>query len=71
MDNQFNLNSSRMERGDYLSVAEAAELLGVSRAAAYVMVRSREIPSAKVGGTIRVSRAALEAFLLAQTLECA
>lgn len=71
MEHQSNPNVPEMGRGDYVSVAEAAKILGVSRAALYVAVRSREIPSAKVGGTIKLSRAVLEAFLLAQTLECA
>lgn len=43
-----------------LSVSEAAEMLGISRALAYTLVRSEHIPSLRLGRRIVVPRAALE-----------
>ena len=39
-----------------LSAPEVAEVLGISRAAAYALVRSREFPSLKVGTRILVPK---------------
>ena len=39
-----------------LSAPEVAEVLGISRAAAYELVRSREFPSLKVGTRILVPK---------------
>ncbi len=39
-----------------LTVPEAAELLGISRAMAYECVRTGEIPSLRLGGRILVPR---------------
>ena len=39
-----------------LSAPEVAEVLGISRAAAYVLVRSRDFPSLKVGTRILVPK---------------
>ena len=46
-----------------VSVPEAAEMLGVSRAHAYALVRSDQIPSLKLGRRVVVPRAALEHFV--------
>jgi excisionase family DNA binding protein len=43
----------------FLTVTEFAELLRVSRRTAYVLVRTGEVPSVRVGGSIRIPRAAL------------
>jgi excisionase family DNA binding protein len=43
----------------FLTVTELAELLRVSRRTAYVLVRTGEVPSVRVGGSIRIPRAAL------------
>lgn len=43
-----------------LSVSEAAEMLGISRALAYTLVRSEHIPSLRLGRRIVVPRAALQ-----------
>lgn len=43
-----------------LSVSEAAQMLGISRALAYTLVRSEHIPSLRLGRRIVVPRAALE-----------
>jgi excisionase family DNA binding protein len=46
-----------------LSVTEVAEVLGVSRAHAYMLVRDGRIPSLRLGRRLVVPRKALEAFL--------
>jgi len=42
---------------------EIARELGLSRVRVYALIRSGEIPSARIGGAIRVPRAAWEAWL--------
>lgn len=46
-----------------LTVEEAAELLGISRASAYEAVRKREIPSLRIGKRILVPRSQLERLI--------
>ena len=46
-----------------LTVEEAARLLRVGRSAAYEAVRAGEIPTIRIGRSIRVPRVALEALL--------
>lgn len=46
-----------------LTVEEAAELLRVGRSAAYAAVKSGDIPSIKVGRSIRVPKFQLERML--------
>ena len=46
-----------------LTVEEAAELLGVSRALGYELVARGEIPSLRLGRRIVVPRRAIEAML--------
>ena len=45
-----------------LTVLEVAERLAISRALAYRRVKDGRIPAARVGGSWRVDRAALEAL---------
>ena len=45
-----------------LTVLEVAERLAISRALAYRLVKDGRIPAARVGGSWRVDRAALEAL---------
>ena len=54
-----------MDRPDreVLTVAECASFLRISRASAYEAVRKGEIPSFKIGRSIRVSRSALLAWI--------
>jgi excisionase family DNA binding protein len=52
----------------FLTVTELAVLLRVSRRTAYVLVRTGEVPSVRVGGSIRIPRAAL-VHQLGQALE--
>lgn len=46
-----------------LSVAEAAEVLGISRAHAYDCVRSGELPSITLGRRVVIPRRALDELL--------
>ena len=48
-----------------LTVAEAAQVLGIGRSAAYAASRSGQIPVLRVGRRLLVPRAALEALLAA------
>ena len=43
----------------YLTVAQVAELLAISRSAAYEMVATDQIPSLRLGRAVRVPRAEL------------
>jgi excisionase family DNA binding protein len=48
-----------------MTLADVAEVLNVSSAQVYALVRSRELPSIKVGGRgqYRVERVVLEAYI--------
>ena len=46
-----------------LTVEEAAHLLRIGRSAAYAAVRTGEIPSVRVGRTLRIPRYGLERML--------
>jgi excisionase family DNA binding protein len=46
---------------------DVARELGLSRVRVYALIREGEIPSALVGGAIRIPRAAWEAWLAAKT----
>lgn len=48
-----------------LSVEEAAQMLGISRALAYELVRRGELPRLQLGRRIVVPRRALEALVAA------
>ncbi len=53
-----------MEREkEYLKVPEVAEFLRIGRSRAYELVGSGEIPSVKIGRSVRVSRKELERWL--------
>lgn len=51
-----------------VSVEEAAEILGISRALAYSLVARQELPSLKLGRRVVVPRRALENLLEAGTV---
>ncbi len=51
-----------MERLTY-TVSEAAQIVGISQAAAYRCVKSGEIPSLSLGGRIVIPRKALAELL--------
>lgn len=60
-----------MEERLTLSVDQAAQVLGVSRALAYELVARGEIPSLRLGRRIVVPRRALEVLLAHATPETA
>ena len=51
----------------YISIRELAALLSISKRTAYNLVASGDIPSVRVGGQHRISRAQLERHLAART----
>jgi excisionase family DNA binding protein len=52
-----------------LRPTEVAEAIGVSRSKAYELIASREIPSIKVGSSVRVPTEALRAWIAKQAAE--
>jgi excisionase family DNA binding protein len=48
---------------EYLKVTEVAEYLQIGRTRAYELVSSGEIPSVRIGRSVRVSRRELERWL--------
>ena len=52
---------------DLLSIPQVCQELGMGKSWVYQRIRSGEIPSVKLGGTIKVRRQALEAYLQSQT----
>ena len=51
------------QRHEYLKVPEVAEVLRIARSRAYELVGSGEIPSIRIGRSVRVSRKELERWL--------
>ena len=51
------------EQHKYLKVPEVAEVLRIARIRAYELVGSGEIPSIRIGRSVRVSRKELERWL--------
>lgn len=47
----------------YLTVAEVADELRVSKMTVYRLVNDRELPSVRIGRSVRVRRADLDAYL--------
>jgi len=50
-----------------LNIRQAAEYLGISRHTLYKLVERREVPAAKVGGSWRLNRETLDAFIAARS----
>jgi excisionase family DNA binding protein len=50
---------------DFLTVNEVAALLRVSKMTVYRLVHDKELPAIKVGGSIRVARADVAAYVIA------
>lgn len=53
----------------YLTVAEVAELMRVSRMTVYRLVHGGELPAVRVGRSFRVPQDALDAFLATSSVE--
>ena len=53
----------------YLTVAEVADQMRVSRMTVYRLVHSGELPAVRVGRSFRVPQDALDAYLAAATVE--
>jgi excisionase family DNA binding protein len=51
------------ERHEYLKVPEVARIIRVARSRAYELVAEGEIPSIKIGRSVRVSREELDRWL--------
>ena len=47
----------------WLSVREGAAYLGLNLKTGYSLIQRREIPAAKIGGSVRIDKKALEAQL--------
>lgn len=57
------------ERLRYLTVAEVAELMRVSRMTVYRLVNRGELPAVRVGRSFRVPQDALDAYLRENSVE--
>ncbi len=63
-ENGVRLNVQPASRPDeFLTAIEIAEILKISKAQAYQMIRTRVIPSFSIGKTVRVKRDDLDAFI--------
>ena len=51
------------EQHEWLKVPEVAEVLRIARSRAYELVGSGEIPSVRIGRSVRVSRKELDRWL--------
>ena len=54
---------TRPEIPDLLTITEAAAILRVTRSTAYKLVKSGALPAHRIGGSLRVNRAELNAVL--------
>lgn len=52
-----------------ISIAEAVEIMGLSRPSVYKLIKRPDFPSFKIGKRILISRSGLEAWIAAQTEE--
>jgi excisionase family DNA binding protein len=57
------------DRVRYLTVAEVAEMMRLSRMTVYRLVHGGELPAVRVGRSFRVPQDALEAYLAASSVE--
>jgi excisionase family DNA binding protein len=54
------------EQHEYLKVPEVAEVLRIARSRAYELVGNGEIPSIRIGRSVRVNRRELDVWLEGQ-----
>ena len=52
-----------MPESELITIAEVAQLLGISRGRAYELVRARVLPAVHLGRQIRVARRQLQRFI--------
>ncbi len=52
--------------GRFLTLADTAEILSISAAAALELVRSNELPAIRIGGSWRIERMVLETYIEAK-----
>jgi len=61
--------STGSDRVRYLTVAEVAEMMRLSRMTVYRLVHGGELPAVRVGRSFRVPQDALVAYLAASSVE--
>lgn len=61
--------TSDAPRMQFLTVAEVAEVMRVSKMTVYRLVHSGELPAVRVGKSYRVPQQALDAYLAAAYIE--
>lgn len=62
-------NMASNDSGTFLTVAEVAELMRVSKMTVYRLVHSGELPAVRVGRSFRVHEQAVEEYLGASIYE--
>ena len=55
---------------EWLGYAEARQLVGLSRTTLYRLVKTGEVKAARIGRTVKISRASLEHYMERQVVEC-
>ncbi|KGM13539.1 helix-turn-helix domain-containing protein [Cellulomonas bogoriensis] len=63
------MTSGSQARMRYLTVAEVADTMRVSRMTVYRLVHAGELPAVRVGRSFRVPQDALDAYLEASSVE--
>ena len=63
------MSSGPQPRVRYLTVAEVAETMRVSRMTVYRLVHAAELPAVRVGRSFRVPQDALDAYLAAHSFD--
>ncbi len=61
--------SSEQPRARFLTVAEVAEVMRVSKMTVYRLVHSGDMPAVRVGRSFRVPQDALDAYLATSYIE--
>ncbi|EEW48434.1 DNA binding domain, excisionase family [Corynebacterium efficiens YS-314] len=57
------MNMAREDKGTFLTVAEVAEIMRVSKMTVYRLVHSGELPAVRVGRSFRVQEKAVNDYL--------
>lgn len=70
-DNANTEQSQRMAKVDFLTVAEVATLMRVSKMTVYRLVHSGELPAVRVGRSFRVPERAVHEYLDSAFIETA